>query len=114
MAMSHAASPPPTAPNETNSAAMRIVLTAPNGSSKSLMTTLRFDGQTTVGDLLGLLAEQEGLTAEETEEYVIRTPDCILSPDVHLQSLSMGSMVRYYLHSLLDNRMHPQFTKHLC
>lgn len=59
-----------------------------------MMTTLRFDGQTTVGDLLGLLAEQEGLTTEEAADYVIRTPDTILSPDVHLKSLSMASLVR--------------------
>lgn len=58
-----------------------------------MMTTLRFDGQTTVGDLLGLLAEQEGLSTEEAADYVIRTPDTILSPDIHLKSLSMASLV---------------------
>lgn len=58
------------------------------------MTTLRFDAKTTVADLMGLLAEQEGLTNEESEDYVVRTPDCVLSPDMHLRSLSLPSTVR--------------------
>ena len=97
------------ATSATRSAAVRIVLTAPNGSSKSMMTTLRFDGQTAVSDLLGLLAEQEGLTAEEAAEYVIRTPDAILSPDVHLKALVMPSLVR--IRSLVPNFSDDTFRK---
>lgn len=92
--MSHPSNASTAASGDTRSSAMRIVLTSPSGSSKSLMTTLRFDSQTTVSDLLGLLAEQEGLTTEEAEEFVARTPDSILSPDVHLKSLSMVALVR--------------------
>lgn len=76
---------------------MRVVLTAQNGSSKSMMTTLRFDEETTISDLLGLLSEQEGLTPEEAGQYVIRSPDTILSPDVHLKSLSLPTLVRFLL-----------------
>lgn len=67
------------------------------------MTTLRFDSKTTVLDLIGLLSEQEGLTNEEAEDYVVRTPDAILSPDVHLRSLSLYSMVRICILLLLIN-----------
>lgn len=79
--------------SDTSHTPMRIVLTAADGTSKSLMTTLRFDAQTTAGDLLGLLAEQDGLTPEEASEFVIRTPDTVLSSDVHLNTLAMDNLV---------------------